>query len=82
MLANVVNGTRPWLGEIATCIVEAGDARVDYLDPKQTRIPTELWLNVRFNSRPSLRMNWDSVANFVSFIPLGFILASLPPRPA
>lgn len=77
MLANVVNGNRPWLGEIATCIVEAGDARVDYLDPEETRIPPEILLHFHFNSRPSLKLNWDSIANFVCFIPLGFILASL-----
>jgi hypothetical protein len=76
-LANVLSGTRPWLGEIAACVVQAGEVRVDYLDPAATKIKPTFWVNLKFNLTPSLQLTWDNAANFVCFLPLGFVVACL-----
>jgi hypothetical protein len=76
-LANDLNGTRPWLGDVATCVVEVGDTRVDYLAPEEGHIDPQYWVNLKFNIRPHLVWDADNVANFLCFIPLGFVLGCL-----
>src|SRR5262245_45881732 len=74
-LGNVINGTRPWLGEISECVVEAGGQRVDYLRPGTLSIPERYWVNLKVDT--SIRPSFDKLWNFVCFIPLGVVLAFL-----
>jgi len=77
VLANVANGSRPWRGAIATCIMEAGKLQIDYLASSETHIPAEYWINLKYNSRPYFIFSKDFIANFVCFIPLGFVLGCI-----
>lgn len=77
MLGNELNGKRPWLGEIARCHVVAGTTAANYLAGSAVAIPEVYWVNLKFNYRLALQPSWDNLCNFLFFVPLGFVVASL-----
>jgi VanZ family protein len=86
-LGNEFSGLRPWRGEIALARVEAGGAtEVDLLAPGALEVPAGFWAAHQWprwpfaDWAPHLRTLEDRLANFVAFVPLGFLLAMLGTR--
>jgi hypothetical protein len=85
-LGNEHHGYLPWRGEVARAVVEAGPARIDYASPNTVELPTHFW---QFGNRPTWLLEGyvypesveDWVANFIAFVPLGFLLTALGRRP-
>jgi len=81
-LGNELHGHLPWHGEVARAVVEVGAARVDYASPGNLELPARFWA---FGNKPTWLFEdyvypdsvEDWVANFVGFIPLGFLLAAV-----
>jgi VanZ family protein len=84
-LGNEHNGNRPWRGEIAAAVVTVGAERIDYARPGLLELPERywaignkpVWLVEDYVYPDSIR---DWLANFVAFVPLGFLLATLRGR--
>jgi hypothetical protein len=87
VLGNETNGNLPWRGDIALAVVEAGAERVDYARAGLLEVPERYWA---MGNRPTWLLEdyafptsiEDWIANFVSFIPLGFLFAALGGRRA
>ncbi len=77
MVANEIDGTRPWLGEIAECVAEAGNVRWDVIAAADVLIPSTFWVNLKLNKRFSLEDWTDCLANFLCFVPVGFVLSGI-----
>jgi hypothetical protein len=81
-LGNELHGNLPWRGEVARALVQVGAERVDYARPGVLDVPAEFWA---FANKPTWLFEDfvfpssldDWVANFVAFVPLGFLLAAL-----
>jgi VanZ family protein len=81
-LGNEVNGLHPWRGEVARAVVELGRERLDYASLEHLELPGQFWVFAnrltklsRDDLDPPAIADW--IANFVSFIPLGFFLGAL-----
>lgn len=85
-LGNEHHGYRPWLGEVSRAVVEVGPTRIDYASPNTVELPTHFW---QFANRPIwLLGNYvypdsveDWIANFIAFVPLGFLLTAVGRAP-
>lgn len=80
-LGNELNGTRPWLGEIAKATVRCGHQSIDFLDDAHHDIPNRYWAGLKSQPvwpRPDYYRARDVVLdpllNFACFIPYGFLL--------
>ena len=81
-IGNELHGNLPWRGEVARAVVEVGSERLDYARPGLLELPDRFWAFA--NSPTWLFEDFvfpesldDWVANFVAFVPLGFLLAAL-----
>ncbi len=76
-VANETGGTQPWLGEIAECVAEAGGVRWDLFTAADVLIPPTYSVNLKVNGRLSLDDWTDCLANFLCFVPVGFVLSAI-----
>lgn len=77
-LGNEFTHMRPWLGEIRTAVVRAGDAEVDYARSSELETPEHLWL---LWSPPRLipfqyYHPGDLILNMILFLPLGVLIGA------
>jgi hypothetical protein len=85
-LGNEHHGHLPWRGEVARAVVEVGSTTIDYASPNAVEVRTHFW---QFGNRPTWFLEdyvyphsvEDWLANFIAFVPLGFLLTALGRRP-
>ncbi len=80
-LGNEMTGDRPWLGEITSLNLSAGETTIEPLREREMIAPPGYW----FGFNPQLDLPWmpdreswsvpDAVLNLIGFIPLGYLLA-------
>lgn len=81
-IGNELHGNLPWRGQVARAVVEVGPERIDYATAGLLELPERFWA---FANRPTWLFEDfafpesldDWVANFIAFVPLGFLLAAL-----
>lgn len=85
-VGNELHGNRPWRGEVACAVVEVDGERIDYARPGRLNVPERFWAFA--NSPTWLFEDYvypdsveDWLANFIAFVPLGFLLAALGRTP-
>ncbi len=82
-LGNEHMGRRPWLGEIAAARIKVGGENYEILKSTTMQMPQKFW-SARYSPRldsiirfESERHYWsDYFANFICFVPIGFLLAA------
>jgi|GEM_PF-927331 len=82
VLGNERNGGLPWRGEIARAVVAVGAEGADYARPGALDVPRHFWA---LGNRPTWLFEdyvypdsiEDWLANFVAFIPVGFLAVAL-----
>jgi hypothetical protein len=80
-LGNELTGDRPWLGEISSALVTVGDQQFDCLESGVLELPLRFRKRAKFQFlTPEQARTQDLLLNFVCFIPLGFVLATIGGR--